>query len=236
MKRYKKEFGFSYALGMTVTFELLLCRPKSAQKVYLHPSITKNDNYFKLSKTCETLGIQTIESEKAFNILSPKENCFVIGEFEKYASKLDGGAPHTVLVSPMNAGNVGTILRTALGLGYENVALVEPCADIFSPEVVRASMGALFRLNVEVFKSIDEYRANFAHNLYPFMLSASLPIEQVEFVSPYALVFGNEAHGLPEEFASLGQSVIIPCTDKVDSLNLSIAAAIGMYEAKKRTK
>ena len=135
----------------------------------------------------------------------------------------------------MNAGNVGTVLRTALGLGYDNVALIEPCADIFSPEVVRASMGALFRLNVEVFKSIDEYRASFAHNLYPFMLSASLPIDKVEFASPFALVFGNEAHGLSEEFASLGQSVIIPCTDKVDSLNLSIAAAIGMYEAKKRT-
>ena len=54
------------------------------------------------------------------------------------------------------------------------------------------------------------------------MLSASLPIDKVEFASPFALVFGNEAHGLPEEFASLGQSVIIPCTDKVDSLNLSI--------------
>lgn len=236
MKRYKKEFEFSYALGMTVTFELLLSRPECARAVYVHPAVTKNDNYFKLLKTCETLGIPTQESEKAFNILSPKENCFVIGEFEKYSSVLDGEKPHIVLVSPMNAGNVGTILRTALGLGYENVALVEPCADLFSPEVVRSSMGALFRLNVEVFKSIDDYRARFSHNLYPFMLSASLPIEQVEFCPPYALVFGNEAHGLPEEFAALGQSVIIPCTDKVDSLNLSIAAAIGMYEARKREK
>lgn len=235
MKRYRKEFGFSYALGMTVTFELISARPEKVRAIYVHPCVTKNDSYFKLVGMCKALGIQPIESEKAFNILSPKENCFLIGEFEKYTTKLDGGAPHTVLVSPMNAGNVGTVLRTALGLGYDNVALIEPCADIFSPEVVRASMGALFRLNVEVFKSIDEYRARFAHNLYPFMLSASLPIDKVEFASPFALVFGNEAHGLPEEFASLGQSVIIPCTDKVDSLNLSIAAAIGMYEAKKRT-
>ena len=220
---------------MTVTFELLLSRPKSLRAVYVHPAVTKNDNYFKLIEKCESLGISPTESEKAFNILSPKENCFVIGEFEKYSMALDEGEPHIALVSPMNAGNVGTIMRTALGLGYENIAIIEPCTDPFSPEVVRSSMGAIFSLNVEVFKSIDEYRARFEHKLYPFMLTASLPIEQVEFVPPYALVFGNEAHGLPEEFAALGQSVIIPCTDKVDSLNLSIAAAIGMYEARKRT-
>ena len=235
MKRYRKEFEYSYALGMTITFELIAARAASARAVYVHPDAHKSESFFKLSNLCEKHGIPMQENAKAFNILSPKENCFVIGEFDKYVCTLSETRSHIVLVSPMNAGNVGTVMRTALGLGYRDVAVIEPCVDVFSPETVRASMGAVFGLEVEAFKSIEDYRGRFSHSLYPFMLTASVPIDKVEFSAPYALVFGNEAHGLPKAYAGFGQSVIIPCTSEVDSLNLSIAAAIGMYEAKRRS-
>ena len=68
--------------------------------------------------------------------------------------------------------------------------------------------------------------------LYPFMLDASRPLAEVlrgEIPEEYSLVFGNEGRGLPEEFASMGQPVRIESNDRVDSLNLSVAAAIGIY-------
>ena len=236
MKKYRKEFEYSYALGMTVTFELLLSS-FDVREVYIHPDVTRNENYSRLMGLCAKRNVPVTESVKAFNILSPKENCFAIGVFIKRSGHLPETSSHIVLASPMNAGNVGTVARTALGLGYDSLALIEPCTDVYAPETVRASMGAVFRLNVEVFQSIDEYIARFpSHRLYPFMLTASLPIESVKFSEPFSLVFGNEAHGLDESYSELGQSVIIPCTDKVDSLNLSIAAAIGMYEAKRKTR
>lgn len=233
MKRYKRESEYSYALGMTVCFELLKYKKERVRAVYLHPSIVKNENYDRLVSLCKEADIDVVFESKIFNILSPKENCFVIGELEKYDGALSPDLPHIVLVSPSGSGNVGTIMRTMLGFGFYDLCLIPPCADPFSPETIRASMGAVFALNVKEYAKIEDYRKDFPeHALYPFMLSASTPIDEVDFVSPYSLVFGNEARGLPDEYAALGRSVIIPCSSNVDSLNLSVAAAIGMYCAK----
>lgn len=62
------------------------------------------------------------------------------------------------------------------------------------------------------------------------MLSASCPIHNIKITEPYSLVFGNEATGLPDDFASFCQTVIIPHSNGIDSLNLPIAAGIAMYE------
>lgn len=235
MKRYKRDNEYSYALGMTVCFELLARRRERVRTVYVHPNINESESYFKLLNLCSKAKIDVVKDGKVFNILSPKENCFVIGEFEKYPAELSPDAPHILLVSPSGCGNVGTVMRTMLGLGFKDLALIPPCADPFSPETVRASMGAAFALNIAEFSSIGEYTERFPdRRLYPFMLTASKSIEDVEFKKPCTLIFGNEAHGLNESFAELGQSVIIPCTRDVDSLNLSVAAAIAMYEVGKR--
>ena len=139
--------------------------------------------------------------------------------------------PHVVLHCPGDTGNIGTILRTALGFGVEDVALIRPCADVFDPRTVRASMGSLFRLRVRVFGSFEEYRKEFPERkLYPFMLDASVPLQEIrEIPEVYSLIFGNEGSGLPAEFASAGQAVRIESNEKVDSLNLAAAAAIGIY-------
>lgn len=235
MKKYKKESEVSYALGMTVVFELLKNRSRYATCVYLHPDVNKNENYYKLVSLCESLRVPVRTELKVFNILSPKENCFAIGEFSKYVSTPQNGENHVVLVNPMSSGNMGTIMRTALGFGYNDIAVIEPAVDVFSPETVRSSMGAVFSLRVKTYASIEEYMKEFPeHKLYPFMLTAKKSVEDAEFKKPFSLVFGNEAHGLPDIYEQLGESVIIPCTDKVDSLNLSIAAGIGMYIAKQR--
>ena len=72
-------------------------------------------------------------------------------------------------------------------------------------------------------------------NLYPFMLDASIPLQEAIKKKPalWTLVFGNEGKGLPKEFAGYGQAVRIESNEKVDSLNLGIAAAIAIYEYKK---
>ena len=77
VKKYKKTDNTSYALGATVTMELLKSRPNSARRVYVSPK-SQVDGVVELANK---LGVPVTESEKAFNILSPKENCFVIGEF-----------------------------------------------------------------------------------------------------------------------------------------------------------
>ena len=118
--------------------------------------------------------------------------------------------------------------------GKENcyaAAIIRPCVDVFDPRTVRASMGSLFRLRVRVYDSFEDYRADFPDRaLYPFMLDASVPLREIrEIPEQYSLVFGNEGSGLPAEFASMGQAVRIESNDKVDSLNLAVAAGVGIY-------
>ena len=173
------------------------------------------------------------EDNKLIDRLSDKENVYVIGVFEKYVCKLEYDTPHLVLVNPSNMGNLGTIIRTACGFGYDDIAIIEPAADIFNPKTVRASMGSLFRIRHERFDDFGEYMKKYdARALYPFMLDGSCSLKDVQKPgnSCFSLIFGNEATGLPKEFAGYGRPVRIEQTEFVDSLNLTIAAGIGMYE------
>lgn len=235
MKRYKREDPVSYALGITLTFELLLNAPEYARKVYIHSSMDRGESFKKLEKLCGENHIPMEFSDKPFNILSQKENCYVIGEFEKFSRKLDYSSSHVVLNNPSNAGNMGTIMRSATGFGVLNLAIIKPAVDAFDPKTVRASMGAIFRMNIEEFDSFAEYKAQIGdRESYPFMLKAKKKLKEVDFSSPFSLIFGNEATGLPDSFLEEGTSVIIPHSDRIDSLNLPIAASIALYEATKK--
>jgi TrmH family RNA methyltransferase len=120
-----------------------------------------------------------------------------------------------------------------VGFGLSELALVKPAADIFDPRVIRASMGALFRLNFDYFDSFDAYRSTFPHHLYPFLTDGATPLHEATFDSPYALIFGSESSGLPDAYRRLGASVTIPHSYAIDSLNLSVAVGIALYAATK---
>ncbi len=234
MKRYRREDEISYALGITLTFELLKYAKEYATKVYIHSAFEKGESFKKLEGLCKDAGILMEFSDKPFNILSQKENCYVIGEFKKFYRKVNPGASHVVLNNPSNAGNMGTIMRSASGFRIEDLAIIRPCVDPFDPKTIRASMGAIFRMNVEEFDSFSDYKKAVGdRETYPFMLKAKKKLPETEFKAPFSLIFGNEATGLPDEFLNEGTSVIIPHSDRIDSLNLPIAASIALYEATK---
>ena len=230
---YKSSLDYSYAPGVFPSMECLLHRPDKVRRLLLHSSAAGRDGAEALRAKAEALGVRVEEADRVLARVSGKENCFAAAVFEKFADSLLPDRPHVVLHNPGDSGNVGTILRTALGLGVEDVALVRPCVDVFDPKTVRASMGSLFRLRIMVCDTFDEYRASFPdRKLYPFMLDASVPLRRAAETRPpvWTLVFGNEGKGLPPAFAQMGQAVRIESNDKVDSLNLGVAAAIGIYQ------
>ena len=232
IQRYRHELEVSYALGATLTYELINCAPESVTRVFVSPSADEggSEGIRKLLGRCRELGIPLEEGDKAFHILSPKGNCFVIGEFRKTDKRISRGI-HLVLVNPSDAGNLGTIIRTAAGFGIGNVAVIRPGVDHYDPKVVRASMGAVFHVAVEYFRSIEDYRERFSENiLYAFMLSAATPITETEKQEPCSLVFGNEAAGLPDEYKDFCNAVVIKHSQNIDSLSLPMAAGIAMYE------
>lgn len=233
MKKYNKKDSVSYALGATLTIELLKNKLEYVRKIYFHSSLEKNDVTLKIENICKKNNIPIIQSDKAFRVLSDKENCYIIGEFEKFETKLEKNENHVVLVNPSNSGNLGTIIRSMVGFGIHNIAIIRPAVDIYDLKTIRASMGAIFNINFMYFDSFVDYEKNYHNNFYPFMLQAKKKLKEVNFVKPYSLIFGNEATGLPQEFLDVGESVIIAHSKNIDSLNLTIATSIAIYEATK---
>ncbi len=229
VKPYKKEAEYSYALGAFPTIELLKTKPEQVMEVYVHSTFPDTETILSLAALHH---IPVIRQDKLIHRLSDKENCFVIGVFKKYTDILSKDRPHIVLVNPGNMGNMGTILRTAAAFGIKDMAVILPGADMFHPKTVRASMGALFRLNCACFQSFEEYRKKYdKHEVFCFMLNASKPLTVTDCPKTklFSLVFGNEATGLDDSYLEKGTSIIIPQSDEVDSLNVTIAAGIAMF-------
>ena len=233
LEPYNKKLPYSYALGAFPALKLLEYRPEAARRLLLRPESDKSEGVALLREKCAQLGVREEMAERALERVSGKENCFCAVMFEKYESALSPSAPvHAVLHRISDQGNLGTALRSLLGFGIHDAALIRPCCDPFDPRSQRASMGAFYAMNVKVYDSFDEYASAFpGRSLYPFMLDGSTPLPRAVKAArfPATLIFGNEASGLPPEFARMGTPVRIPQTSEVDSLNLAIAVSIAAY-------
>ena len=232
LEPYSRKLDYSYQLGVYPALALLESRPEWALRLLLDPRGLENEGVVLLRRRCGELGIREEMAERVLRRESKKDNCFAGLVFAKRAVSLDPSADHAVLCQISDQGNAGTAMRSLLGFGIRNVAFIRPCVDVFDPHVLRASMGAFFRLNVKTYDCFEDYRSEHPRRaLYPFMLDGAIPLEAAagQAVSPWSLVFGNEQTGLPASFARLGQSVLIPQSAQIDSLNLAVAVSIGAY-------
>jgi RNA methyltransferase, TrmH family len=233
LKKYQRDFPHSYTFGVFPTLELLHHQPSHVQRVLISADGERNQGVAKLRDLCAEKRIPIEVNDKQIERLSPKENTYAVGVFDKYQPRLAPDANHLVLVNPSDMGNLGTIIRTMVGFDVNNLALVKPAADIFDPRVIRASMGAVFHLNFAYFDSFDVYRSAFPQNVYPFMTDGATPLHEAAFDPPFALIFGSESAGLSGIFHTFGTSITIPHSNAIDSLNLSVAVGIALYAATK---
>lgn len=232
LEPYHRKLPYSYALGIYPATVLIEARPEAARRLLLNPEGLDSEGVSLLREKCRALDIREEEAERVLRRESKKDNCFAAVVFDKYVSPPAPDRPHVVLCQISDQGNLGTALRACLAFGIRDVALIRPCVDAFDPHAVRASMGAIFPMNVETYDRFEDYRQAYPnHALYPFMLDGATALDEAAGARPplYALVFGNEATGLPPEFAKMGQPVFIPQSRAVDSLNLSVAVALGAY-------
>ena len=237
MKKYKKSDSVSYTLGTTVTIELLINKPEYVTEVFIHSKQENNETLNKIMDLCNKNNILVTKNDKVFAVLSDKENCYVIGVFNKYDSIVDYSANHLVLVNPSNAGNLGTIMRTSLGFGIRDIMIVREAVDYFDPKTIRASMGAIFCLNVLLIDDIEEYlKKTTNRTLFPFMLNGKEGLDEINDTGTFTLIFGNEAKGLPKKYEEIGRSVVIKHSSLIDSLNLDNAVSIALYEFTKNKR
>lgn len=138
-----------------------------------------------------------------------------------------------VLEGVQDPGNVGTVIRTANALGFEAVALVGGCADLYSPKTARATMGAIFRQNVFTC-SVEELETLLKRSdlpLYGAALTEKARDVRTVDLSRAAVAVGSEGRGLSEAFLSrCDGEIIIPMQPDSESLNAAVAASVLMWE------
>lgn len=231
LSKYEKESPISYTFGIFPTFELVNNKDSQVLEIILSTKLVISEQVKKLLSLCEDKNIKTRYDDKTISKLSPKENCFIVGVFKKYNSARKIGQKNLVLVNPSDMGNIGTIMRTTLGFGITDLIIIKPAVDYFNPKVVRASMGAIFSLNIIEYDNVEEYLSQSKNKKYFFMLKGKKVLGQFENNQDnFDLIFGNEATGLPDYLLDVDESVVIKHSNKIDSLNLPISVGIALYQ------
>ncbi|WP_395059404.1 TrmH family RNA methyltransferase [Flavobacterium sp.] len=139
--------------------------------------------------------------------------------------------------APEKPGNIGALLRTADAANLDAVIIANPKSDLYNPNIVRSSVGCLFTRQIatgttqEIITFLKENNINF----YCATLQNSTSYHTQNYTSPTALVVGTEATGLTQEWRdNATQNIIIPMQGEIDSMNVSVAAAILIFEAKRQ--
>jgi RNA methyltransferase, TrmH family len=201
---------------------------------------TRHELLDRLIGGVEAAGGDVVETSAAIlHKLSGKDNPqTVLGVYRAFGldlAALDRGAAPLWIVarSLRDPGNLGTILRTGDATGAGGLILVDECADPFSVEAVRASMGAVFTQQIAAasWPAFVAWLRSGPGALVGTSLRAELDYQTPRYASPAFLLVGNEAQGLPEACeAECDLLVKIPMLGKADSLNAAVATAVMAYE------
>jgi TrmH family RNA methyltransferase len=154
--------------------------------------------------------------------------------------------PIIVLAGLQDPGNVGTILRSSEAFGSAGVILGEGTVSPFNSKVVRASAGSVFRLPIihnhgkEKLAKLEEICDLLRKQSVRLIATSShkgAPLDQADLKIPTAIFFGNEGSGLTRDLmAQMDESIAIPHTPQVESLNAGVAASIVLFEAARQRK
>lgn len=177
--------------------------------------VMKDGDFVKLADTKNPQGVLAVVRQKKYSL-----------------GDVCGGELYIILDTIQDPGNLGTIIRTAEAAGVSAVIMNKGCTDIYSPKVVRSTMGSIFRVPFIYTEDLsDTIRVikEAGVTIYAAALSGS-SITEEKPDRRRAFIIGNEGNGISEETLGLADKTVrIPMAGKVESLNAAVSAAILMY-------
>jgi len=215
------------ALNTLLTSELGLKNPEISEAVYSHLEICPDTRVFQLESALWELLSDLVNAPHIAGLLDlPKSSLAPPQSMSTLAGDV------LILDRIQDAGNVGSILRTAAAAGFTQVIALTGCAHLWSNKVLRAGMGAHRLLDLYEGWSNQQVLSAITAQL----LAATADAEQdlfslkKELLHPIAWVMGSEGQGISEDLLAQAKGVSIPIDPRVDSLNVSTAAAICLFE------
>lgn len=142
-----------------------------------------------------------------------------------------------VAEAPEKPGNIGALLRTADAANLDAIIIANPKSDLYNPNIIRSSVGCVFTTQIATgsTKEVISFLKKYNFNVFCAALQASQPYDSQDFMQPTAIVVGTEATGLSHQWLEAStQNIIIPMQGSIDSMNLSVAAGILIFEAKRQ--
>lgn len=142
-----------------------------------------------------------------------------------------------VAEAPEKPGNIGALLRTADAAAVDAVLIANPKSDLYNPNIVRSSVGCVFtnQIGMGTTTEIIQFLKSNQIKIYCAALSASKNYVECDFTGASAIVMGTESTGLTENWLqNSDQNIIIPMQGKIDSMNVSVSAAILIFEARRQ--
>ena len=142
-----------------------------------------------------------------------------------------------VAEAPEKPGNIGALLRTADAANVDAVIIANPKTDLYNPNIIRSSVGCLFTNTIATGSTLEiiSFLKSIDINIYCAALQASEDYHIQDFTKPSAIIVGTEASGLSDAWLeNATQNIIIPMQGEIDSMNVSVAAGILIFEAKRQ--
>ena len=134
-----------------------------------------------------------------------------------------------ILDNIQDPGNIGTLIRSAVAFNF-NTVVMEGCADIYSSKVLRATQGAIFKLNI-INAKIDNFILSLKdYRIYGTSLKNGVPLKQIEKKEKLAIILGNEGNGVRDNILDMTDKNIFIEITNMESLNVGVAGGILMYE------
>ena len=203
------------------------------------PELISETEIAKLSKNAELIEI----SKEVYQKLAYRDTTEGVLAIAKAKSmqlsdlKLSENPLILVAEAPEKPGNIGALLRTADAANLDAVIIANPKSDLYNPNIVRSSVGCVFTNQIAT-GTTDEIIAFLKERkvaIYCATLQNSTSYHTQDYTTPTALVVGTEATGLTQEWRDAAkQNIIIPMQGEIDSMNVSVAAAILIFEAKRQ--
>ncbi len=236
-KKHRRAEGLFLAEGLRILTE---AREAGALPQILFYSDASHPLLARLIEETEAGGGEAIATNAdILHKISGKDNPqTVLGAYRQFDLALDridrGAAPLWIVAQALrDPGNIGTILRSGDAVGAGGLILIDECADPFSVEAVRASMGALFTQTIAAARWPDflAWLRSAPAQLIGTSLNATMDYQAAHYVAPAFILVGNEQAGLPAAYEEECDVLVkMPMLGKADSLNAAVATAVMAYE------
>ncbi len=230
-KKYRKEFNLFTVENQKIILDALAMSYRP-QAIYLTEGfLAKNPDFSDKFTDPNDTEIFYLSEDLVKHCSGLDTPAGIIATYAITEKPLDENMPSLYLDSLNDPGNLGTIIRTAIAFGFHNLVLSENCADPYNQKAISAAKNAIFQVRLWHDQDLDYLKKiKNRKKIITSVVSQGEVIGKKITENDFCLVLGSESHGVrPEIIALSDQLVRIPIADKMESLNVAMAAAILLY-------